>query len=55
MRDADMIQAFIEAQAAELDAARNTQLAYARDLGDASAWLSARALDFHGAQQRHIE
>ncbi|MEM6728171.1 MAG: tyrosine recombinase, partial [Pseudomonadota bacterium] len=42
-------------QAAELDAARNTQLAYARDLGDASAWLSARALDFHGAQQRHIE
>lgn len=39
------IQTFIEAQAAELDAAQNTQLAYARDLKDFSEWLSPATLD----------
>lgn len=37
--NAHWIQAFLEAQAAELDAATNTQLAYARDLMDFSDWL----------------
>ncbi len=37
--NAHWIQAFLEAQAAELDAATNTQLAYARDLMDFSGWL----------------
>ncbi|MDB2369072.1 site-specific tyrosine recombinase XerD [Octadecabacter sp.] len=38
--NAHWIQAFLEAQAAELDAATNTQLAYARDLQDFSGWLT---------------
>jgi integrase/recombinase XerD len=38
--NAHWIQAFLEAQAAELDAATNTQLAYARDLMDFSSWLT---------------
>lgn len=33
------IQTFLEAQAAELDAAQNTQAAYARDLRDFADWL----------------
>ena len=37
--NAHWIQAFLEAQAAGLDAATNTQLAYARDLKDFSDWL----------------
>ncbi|MCF2904071.1 site-specific tyrosine recombinase XerD [Octadecabacter sp. CECT 8868] len=37
--NANWIQAFLEAQAAELDAATNTQLAYARDLTAFSDWL----------------
>ncbi|MGJ8611615.1 MAG: site-specific tyrosine recombinase XerD [Octadecabacter sp.] len=39
--NAHWIQAFLEAQAAELDAATNTQLAYARDLMDFSDWLKS--------------
>lgn len=38
--NAHWIQAFLEAQAAELDAATNTQLAYARDLTIFSDWLN---------------
>ncbi|MEL7299835.1 MAG: site-specific tyrosine recombinase XerD [Pseudomonadota bacterium] len=53
--DAHAIAAFIEAQAAELDAAPNTQAAYARDLKDASAWLSRRGLDFARASRDDIE
>ena len=49
------IQTFIAAQAAELDAARNTQLAYARDLNDFADWLSDKDLDFAGATQDHVE
>jgi len=37
--NAHWIQAFLEAQAAELDAATNSQLAYARDLQAFSEWL----------------
>lgn len=39
--NAHWIQSFLEAQAAELDAATNTQLAYARDLSAFSDWLDA--------------
>ncbi len=49
------IQTFIEAQAAELDAATNTQLAYARDLKDFAAWLARRGTDFAAAGQPEIE
>lgn len=49
------IQAFIEAQAAELDAATNTQLAYARDLTDFAGWLSPKTLHFMTATQDDVE
>jgi integrase/recombinase XerD len=49
------IQTFLQAQAAELDAATNTQLAYGRDLNDFAGWLAARDLDFARAMQDHIE
>ncbi len=49
------ISAFLEAQAAELDAAHNTQLAYARDLKDFSAWIGARGLDLMAVKQADIE
>ncbi len=49
------IQTFLEAQAAELDAATNTQLAYARDLKDFAEWLDAKGKDFAGTQQDDIE
>ena len=41
LSNARWIQSFLEAQAAELDAATNTQLAYARDLKGFSDWLDA--------------
>lgn len=49
------IEAFIEAQAAELGAATNTQLAYARDLTDFSGWLAARKRHFATATQDEVE
>ena len=49
------IQAFLEAQAAELDAARNTQLAYARDLRDFSDWLDKRDSRLDIATRADIE
>ncbi|MEL6520933.1 MAG: site-specific tyrosine recombinase XerD [Pseudomonadota bacterium] len=49
------ISAFLEAQAAELDAARNTRLAYGRDLKDFAAWLTKRSNDFSGAQRADVE
>ncbi|TCP61322.1 integrase/recombinase XerD [Rhodovulum bhavnagarense] len=43
MTDADRwISVFLDAQAAERNAARNTSLAYARDLADFAGWLTAR-------------
>ncbi|KAA9008711.1 site-specific tyrosine recombinase XerD [Histidinibacterium aquaticum] len=51
--NAHWIQAFLEAQAAELDAATNTQLAYARDLKDFDAWLAGR--HFAEAGQDDVE
>jgi len=52
---AHWVQAFLEAQAAELDAATNTQLAYARDLQDFAGWLKDKALHFASATQDHVE
>ncbi len=49
------VQAFLEAQAAELDAARNTQLAYARDLRDYGDWLTRRGSDYALATRADIE
>ena len=37
--DRRMISAFLDAQAAESGAARNTLLAYGRDLADLAAWV----------------
>ena len=52
---AHWVQAFIEAQAAELDASDNTQLAYARDLGKFADWLSSRQLHFLDVSRDTIE
>lgn len=52
---AQWVQTFLEAQAAELDAATNTQLAYARDLQDFSHWLADRGAHFDDSTQDHIE
>ena len=52
---AHWIQSFLEAQAAELDAATNTQLAYARDLADFSGWLAHKNLHFASATQDDVE
>ncbi len=49
------VQVFLEAQAAELDAATNTQLAYARDLQNFAGWLTPKSLHFNSATGDHIE
>ncbi len=48
-------QAFLEAQAAELDAATNTQLAYARDLADFAGWLDTRKGHFATVAKSDVE
>lgn len=49
------ISTFLEAQAAELDAARNTLLAYGRDLSAFKAFLANRKCDFEKADKAMIE
>ena len=49
------ISAFLEAQAAELGAARNTLLAYGRDLKDFAGWLARRHTDFERANRAEVE
>lgn len=49
------ISTFLDAQAAELGAATNTQLAYARDLKDFAEYLSGRNLSFENATRDHVE
>lgn len=49
------VQVFLEAQAAELDAATNTQLAYARDLQNFADWLTDASAHFSSATRDHIE
>lgn len=53
--DAQLIKAFLEVQAAELDAATNTQLAYARDLTDLSGYLNQNDKNFASATRQHVE
>ncbi len=57
LRDADArwISGFLEAQAAELDAARNTQLAYGRDLSDFAGYLDRQGASFATATREHVE
>ena len=45
-KDHQWITQFLETSAAELDSARNTQLAYGRDLLDFSKFLKQRAQSF---------
>jgi integrase/recombinase XerD len=49
------ISTFLEAQAAELDTARNTRLAYGRDLSDFAGWLGAKGADFATASRADVE
>lgn len=49
------ISAFLEAQAAELGAARNTLLAYGRDLKDAAGWLARRGPGLEAAARADLE
>ena len=49
------ISTFLDAQAAELGAARNTLLAYGRDLKDFAAWLARNRLGFETVEQDDIE
>ena len=55
MSRAAWIPAFLEAQSAELGAARNTLLAYGRDLQAYDAWLAAQSLDFASAERSDVE
>ncbi|MFK7869542.1 MAG: site-specific tyrosine recombinase XerD [Roseobacter sp.] len=52
---AGWIAAFLEAQAAELGAARNTLLAYGRDLQDYESWLRQHGKDFATADRSDVE
>ena len=49
------IATFLEAQAAELGAATNTQLAYGRDLKDFDAYLARNNRDFASAARSDVE
>ena len=49
------ISTFLEAQAAELGAATNTQLAYARDLRDFADWLDGHGTAFDAVSRDVIE
>ena len=49
------ISTFLEAQAAELGAATNTQLAYGRDLKDFDAFLARNNRDFENATRGDVE
>ncbi|WP_113910495.1 tyrosine recombinase [Roseovarius dicentrarchi] len=55
MSDAHWIDAFLEAQAAEQGAARNTLEAYARDMSDFTGWLARAGLGPATAQRADIE
>lgn len=49
------IAAFLDAHAAELDAARNTQLAYGRDLKDFADWVAHRGGSFATVTREDVE
>ncbi len=49
------ISTFLAAHAADLGAARNTQLGYGRDLRDFAAWLAHRGTGFAAANRNDVE
>ena len=49
------ISAFLDAKAAESGSARNTVLAYGRDLRDLSGWLAARRLALADLTRERVE
>ncbi len=49
------ISTFLDARAADLGAARNTQLAYGRDLMDFADWLARQGGSFAGADRTQVE
>lgn len=49
------ISSFLDAQAADLGAARNTLLAYGRDLIDVMEWLSRNGASFADASREQVE
>lgn len=49
------ISTYLDAQAAEMDAAANTRSAYARDLLDFAGWLADRGQDFAGVVRTDVE
>lgn len=51
----DWISPFLDAQAAELNAAENTLLAYGRDLVHFDDWLARQGRDFYTASRADIE
>jgi integrase/recombinase XerD len=53
--DRRWIATFLEARAAEAGQARNTLLAYGRDLADFSDWLRASGTDFASADRQAVE
>lgn len=53
--DAQWISTFLDAQAAELDAAQNTLLAYGRDLKDCAGFLARGGSGFETAKKPDIE
>jgi integrase/recombinase XerD len=53
--DAEWIALFLDAQAAELGAARNTQLAYGRDLSDFGRWCAGRGTTLAAAGRAEVE
>lgn len=55
MQDGRAISAFLDAQAAEAGAARNTLLAYGRDLRDLSGWLSGQGLSLSDLTRERVE
>lgn len=55
MSDERWVDAFLDALAAERDAAMNTRLAYARDIADFSGWLARRELALASAESGDID
>lgn len=53
--DLQWISTFLDAQAAELGAARNTLLAYGRDLRNLAQWMAGQGLNFSRMQQGDVE
>ncbi|MDP3265100.1 MAG: site-specific tyrosine recombinase XerD [Tabrizicola sp.] len=49
------ISTFLDAQAADLGAARNTRLAYGRDLLDFTGWLERKGISLAAADRSHVE